>query len=113
MNTVRPKKSLGQHFLRDGNIAQKIVGSLSISAGEVLEIGPGMGILTKLLLEKPDINVHVVEFDTESVEYLQRHFPELKDKIYHQDFLKWNAPEVLPHFAVIGNFPYNISSQIF
>ena|SRR5690554_2224761 len=113
MNIVRPKKNLGQHFLKDANIAHKIVDSLSLSTTDILEVGPGMGVLTRLLIQKPDLNVHVVEIDTESVKYLQQHFPELNDRIYNQDFLQWNAPDFSNNFSIIGNFPYNISSQIF
>ncbi|MFW6289552.1 MAG: 16S rRNA (adenine(1518)-N(6)/adenine(1519)-N(6))-dimethyltransferase RsmA [Mariniphaga sp.] len=113
MNSVRPKKKLGQHFLNDGNIARKIVDSLYAGTPDVLEVGPGMGVLTKLLLQKSAFNVHVVEIDSESVEYLSRHFPELNGKIYFNDFLKWNGPAFSGNFSVIGNFPYNISSQIF
>ena len=113
MNIVRPKKNLGQHFLKDANIARKIVDSLSLSTSNVLEIGPGMGVLTKFLLQKPDVNVHVVEIDSESVEYLNHNFPELKNRIINQDFLKWDVLAFSDNFSVIGNFPYNISSQIF
>lgn len=113
MSFVRPKKKLGQHFLIDQNIARKIVDSLGTDISDVLEIGPGMGVLTQYLLEKPELNVHVVEIDKESVAYLQQNFPTLKH-IWLEDFLKadvalrFNGP-----FKVIGNFPYNISSQIF
>src|SRR5690554_4672935 len=112
MNSVRPKKNLGQHFLRDKNIARKIVDSLGTTIPDVLEIGPGMGVLTQLLIQKPELNVHVVEIDYESVEYLRQHFPELEKKIHYLDFLKWDAPLIANRFSVIGNFPYNISSQI-
>ncbi len=113
MNIVRPKKKLGQHFLKDGNIARKIVDSLSATNSDVLEVGPGMGVLTGLLLQKPELKVHVVEIDSESVEYLNSHFPELSGRIYFNDFLKWDAPAFAGTFSIIGNFPYNISSQIF
>ena len=113
MKFVRPKKNLGQHFLKDGNIARKIVDSLSPTTADVLEVGPGMGVLTQLLLQKPELNVHVVEIDAESVNYLNNHFPELKDNIHFNDFLKWDAPIFSEKFSIIGNFPYNISSQIF
>src|SRR5690554_7874467 len=93
MNIVRPKKKLGQHFLKDGNIAHKIVDSLSSDSSEVLEVGPGMGVLTKLLLARRELNVHVIEVDNESVEYLTKHFPELQGRIYNHDFLKWDAPQ--------------------
>ncbi len=111
---VSPKKHLGQHFLADQNIARKIADTLSYSSYDlVVEVGPGMGVLTKYLLEKP-IEVLVVEIDPESVGYLQEHFPGLRGRIYQQDFLKYDLPGLLGarQFAVIGNFPYNISSQI-
>lgn len=113
MSFVKPKKNLGQHFLTDQNIARKIVDSLGADVPDILEIGPGMGVLTRYLLERPELNVHVVEIDTESVDYLAASFPKLKH-IWAEDFLKsdikarFNGP-----FALIGNFPYNISSQIF
>jgi 16S rRNA (adenine1518-N6/adenine1519-N6)-dimethyltransferase len=112
--SVKPKKHLGQHFLKDDNIAKKIADTLSLQDyQDVLEIGPGMGVLTKYLLEKP-INVHVIELDSESVEYLKSHFLNLANRIYEADFLKCDLKTLfndLP-FAIIGNFPYNISSQI-
>lgn len=114
MEKVKAKKHLGQHFLNDENIAQKIADSLTLQGyHNVLEIGPGMGVLTKYLLEKP-VTTYVIEIDSESVTYLQNHYPELNGKIISQDFLKYNLTEVLgtEPFAIIGNFPYNISSQI-
>lgn len=114
MEKVRAKKHLGQHFLNDENIAQKIADSLTLNGYQkVLEIGPGMGVLTKYLLEKP-ITTYVVEIDTESVTYLEKHYPKLDNKIISKDFLKYNLKEVFQEepFAIIGNFPYNISSQI-
>ncbi|MHA7842031.1 MAG: 16S rRNA (adenine(1518)-N(6)/adenine(1519)-N(6))-dimethyltransferase RsmA [Winogradskyella sp.] len=111
---VRAKKHLGQHFLRDENIAKKIADTLTLQGyKDVLEIGPGMGVLTKYLLKK-DINTHVIEIDTESVEYLKNHYLNLSDRIYEKDFLKYDITEVFKDrpFAIIGNFPYNISSQI-
>lgn len=114
MNQVRAKKHLGQHFLTDENIARKIADTLSGNGYDtVLEIGPGMGVLTQFLLEKP-FSVYVIEIDTESVEYLQNHYPKLHGKIISKDFLRYNLNEVFDHkpFAIIGNFPYNISSQI-
>ncbi|MDR3272557.1 MAG: 16S rRNA (adenine(1518)-N(6)/adenine(1519)-N(6))-dimethyltransferase RsmA [Flavobacteriaceae bacterium] len=110
---VHPKKHLGQHFLNDKNIAEKIVESLSCKDYDsVLEIGAGMGILTQFLLKK-DFQTFVAEIDSESVEYLKTHFPELENRIVG-DFLKLNFHQLLNNesFAVIGNFPYNISSQI-
>ena len=114
MTIVRAKKNLGQHFLKDKNIALKIVESLQAShTGQVLEIGPGMGILTQFLLQNEAWQTTVVEIDRESVAYLNQHFPELKDRIIAKDFLKLNLNEYFnTPFVVIGNFPYNISSQI-
>ena len=113
-NQVRAKKHLGQHFLNDETIASKIANSLSFQGYKnVLEIGPGMGVLTKYLLEK-DVTTHVIEIDTESVVYLKTNFPNLEDRIIEKDFLKYDLKEIFKEepFAVIGNFPYNISSQI-
>lgn len=114
MPFIKPKKRLGQHFLKDENIARKIVGSLSRNDySKVLEVGPGMGILTKYLLQNSKYKTFVSEIDTESVEYLQQHFPELENKIISGDFLKLNlGNHFTGSFAIIGNFPYNISSQI-
>ena len=113
MNFVKPKKSLGQHFLTDQNIARKIVDSLDSEIRDVLEIGPGTGVLTQYLLQRPDINLHVIEIDRESVAYLQQNFAQLKN-IWSDDFLKVPVENKFQgNFAVIGNFPYNISSQIF
>ncbi|QIA07183.1 16S rRNA (adenine(1518)-N(6)/adenine(1519)-N(6))-dimethyltransferase RsmA [Draconibacterium halophilum] len=113
MSYVRPKKNLGQHFLTDQNIARKIVDNLGADVPDVLEIGPGMGVLTQYLLQRPELNVHVVEIDTESVEYLRQNFPALKH-IWGEDFLKADIPARFSgNFSLIGNFPYNISSQIF
>ncbi len=114
MEKVKAKKHLGQHFLTDENIAKKIADTLQLEGYDiVLEIGPGMGVLTKYLLEK-DIETYVIEIDTESVEYLNAHYPKLHGKIISKDFLKYNLNEVLNEkpFALIGNYPYNISSQI-
>jgi 16S rRNA (adenine1518-N6/adenine1519-N6)-dimethyltransferase len=117
VNTVRPKKHLGQHFLADPNIARNIVGALQLPDGvqQVLEIGPGMGVLTQYLLANPAYQTSVVEIDTESVAYLKVHYPALEGRIYATDFLKQNLATMFPDqpLAIIGNFPYNISSQIF
>ncbi len=111
---VRPKKSLGQHFLHDQHIAQRIVDSLEPRPNPVLEIGPGMGVLTKFLVAKPDIDLRLIEIDRDSVRYLHEHYPQLSDRIISGDFLKLDLQGVFPGvFSVIGNFPYNISSQIF
>lgn len=112
--TVRAKKHLGQHFLKDEYIAQKIADSLIEKTYEtVLEIGPGMGVLTKYLLEK-DYTTHVIEIDTESVEYLQNTYLNLAPRIISKDFLRINVADYFKdeQFAIIGNFPYNISTQI-
>lgn len=111
---VKAKKFLGQHFLTDLNVAEKIADSLQTSDVDiVLEIGPGMGVLTQFLLKKP-FETHVVEIDRESVAYLKKNFPELEGKIHASDFLKMNLKEEFQgkNIAIIGNFPYNISSQI-
>jgi len=112
--TVKAKKHLGQHFLNDESIAEKIADSLSLKGyNHVLEIGPGMGVLTKYLLKKKT-TTHVIEIDSESVEYLQANYLNLADRIIEKDFLKYDLNEVFngESFAIIGNFPYNISSQI-
>lgn len=114
MENVKAKKHLGQHFLTDLNIAKKIVESLDEKHSDVLEIGPGMGVLTQYLVKKPGINLHLVDIDEESINYLNHHYPGLKGKIHFADYLKMNVSTILPEkYAVIGNFPYNISSQIF
>jgi len=115
MITVRAKKNLGQHFLKDNEVALKIVESLQNNkVGKVLEIGPGMGVLTQFLLQNKTYETSVVEIDRESVAYLNQHFPELKDRIISDDFLRLNLNNYFTEpFAIIGNFPYNISSQIF
>ena len=113
---VRAKKNLGQHFLTDKNIARDIVNCLKANnLGKVLEIGPGMGVLTNFLLENPNYETHVIEIDRESVDYLRIHFPQLKDRIIEGDFLKIDIAAGVSDkpFALIGNLPYNISSQIF
>lgn len=111
MQQVRPKKFLGQHFLTDLSVAQRI--AETISAGRVLEIGPGMGVLTQYLLKNKDIDLTAIELDRESVAYLQEWYPELH--LIEGDFLKLDLAELYPEgeFCVIGNYPYNISSQIF
>jgi 16S rRNA (adenine1518-N6/adenine1519-N6)-dimethyltransferase len=113
---VRPKKFLGQHFLKDKNIALRIVDSLVLSKGvnQVVEIGPGTGVLTQYLLTNPDIDLKVVEIDRESVTYLAEHYPSLKGRIISNDFLELEMEkEFSENLIIIGNFPYNISSQIF
>lgn len=119
MGEVRAKKALGQHFLVDLNIARKICDSLSggDAAGgpsTVLEVGCGMGILTQFLLRRDDIVTYGAEIDSESVEYLHEHYPEFAPRLIEGDFLRMNLRERFPEgLKIIGNFPYNISSQIF
>ena len=113
---VRPKKSLGQHFLHDNYIAGQIVEALALglSRPSVLEIGPGMGMLTKILIKRDNIDLKVIEIDRESVAFLRKNYPSLAGKIIEGDFLKTDLSAVFPDkFSIIGNFPYNISSQIF
>ena len=136
---VRAKKSLGQHFLTDLTIAQKILAALSQDTGgvppetpfvaalrtsqaapppasvrDVLEIGPGMGVLTQYLLQREDIDLKLVELDGESVDYLLTHFPGMQGRLYQADYLRLDIHKLFPGpYRVIGNFPYNISSQIF
>lgn len=114
MKSVKPKKALGQHFLKDLQIAERIADTLADHRSTpVLEIGPGMGVLTQFLL-KAKHDLTVVELDMESVAYLEEHFPELKGRILPADFLKLDLGKVFSgDFCVIGNYPYNISSQIF
>ena len=114
MYEVRAKKYLGQHFLKDEVIAKEIATSLTNKYNNVLEIGPGMGVLTKYLLQDPAItSLKVVEIDQESVEYLNKNYPMLSGNIYSEDFLKMDLNQIFPSpYAIIGNFPYNISSQI-
>lgn len=114
--SVTPKKHLGQHFLKDDSVSARIADAIAedITVAHVLEIGPGMGALTKHLLNHENFDTHVIEIDTESVEYLEEHYPQLNGKIHERDFLKENLSEFFDgqQFAVVGNFPYNISSQI-
>ena len=114
---VRPKKALGQHFLTDLSIAQKIAESLIVDQGcvmPVLEVGPGMGVLSQYLLEREDVDLKMVEIDTESVNYLLTHFSKANGRLVEADFLRLNLENFFKgEFCVIGNFPYNISSQIF
>ena len=112
MKSVRAKKHLGQHFLNDQSIAQDITNLLSEGTNHVVEIGPGMGVLTQFLVQKK-YDLNVVEIDTESVFYLRLNYPKLADRIIEGDFLKLSLKDTFPFsFSLIGNFPYNISSQI-
>ena len=112
---VRAKKALGQHFLIDRSIARSIVGALSPGGvRDVLEIGPGTGVLTGYLLERDDIDLKLVELDGESVDYLLTHFPGMQGRLYQADYLKLDIRNIFGgQYRIIGNFPYNISSQIF
>ena len=111
MQQVRAKKFLGQHFLKDLSVAQRIAETIQV--GRVLEIGPGMGVLTQYLLKNPNLQTTAIEIDRESVAYLKEWYPELH--LIEGDFLKLDLNIVYPdgEFCVIGNYPYNISSQIF
>jgi 16S rRNA (adenine1518-N6/adenine1519-N6)-dimethyltransferase len=115
--SVRAKKHLGQHFLKDESVCQRMVQAIDEKSNrfdQVLEIGPGMGALTKFLLQSEHFKTAVVEIDRESVAYLQEHYPVLKDAMYDADFLKADIHHWMGEqsFALVGNFPYNISSQI-
>jgi 16S rRNA (adenine1518-N6/adenine1519-N6)-dimethyltransferase len=116
MKQVRPKKNLGQHFLTDLSIAKRIADTVDIPYADlpVLEVGPGMGVMTQYLLEKPR-PFKVVEIDRESVDYLNEHFPKLRENILGEDFLRMDLGQVFDgqQFVLTGNYPYDISSQIF
>lgn len=110
---VRAKKALGQHFLTDQKVAQAIVDALP-GGLPALEVGPGMGVLSQYLLQRDDVDLRLVEIDTESVEYLLTHFPGMEGRLMEADFLRLPLERIFPgKFNIIGNFPYNISSQIF
>ncbi|MCC8018880.1 MAG: 16S rRNA (adenine(1518)-N(6)/adenine(1519)-N(6))-dimethyltransferase RsmA [Rikenellaceae bacterium] len=118
--TVRAKKHLGQHFLTDLNIARKIAGAVSGGTPEnpaaVLEVGCGMGVLTRFLLERDDLELYGAEIDKESIGYLREHFPEFAERLYCEDFLRMDLKRQFSRYeyvSIVGNFPYNISSQIF
>jgi 16S rRNA (adenine1518-N6/adenine1519-N6)-dimethyltransferase len=116
MQKVKPKKHLGQHFLVDQQIAKDIVALVALpdQTPDLLEIGPGMGVLTQYLLQDPRLQLSVIDIDAESIAYLQVHFPALQGRIIQADFLKMDLGGVFPgKLSIIGNFPYNISSQIF
>ncbi|HXI00583.1 MAG TPA: 16S rRNA (adenine(1518)-N(6)/adenine(1519)-N(6))-dimethyltransferase RsmA [Sphingobacteriaceae bacterium] len=115
MSLVRAKKHLGQHFLTDKNIAEKIVNSLQLKNKyqQILEVGPGMGILSDFLLQQKNLEVYMIDIDIESFRFLQKKYAGLGDKLINGDFLKLNFKDVFSgKFGIIGNFPYNISSQI-
>jgi 16S rRNA (adenine1518-N6/adenine1519-N6)-dimethyltransferase len=114
--SVRAKKHLGQHFLTDKNTCRKIADSFSSHQGckRVIEIGPGMGALTTFLLERGDLDLWVMDVDSESITYLKTHFPMLDGRIIEADFLRLKLDTIIGNepFSIVGNFPYNISSQI-
>jgi 16S rRNA (adenine1518-N6/adenine1519-N6)-dimethyltransferase len=109
---IRPKKHLGQHFLHDENIARKIIGYLPDKSINILEIGPGSGILTKYLLENKNFNSYFLEIDRESIDYLLNTFPDISERLINADILDYDLTRIPSPFTMIGNFPYNISTQI-
>jgi 16S rRNA (adenine1518-N6/adenine1519-N6)-dimethyltransferase len=114
-NEVRAKKHLGQHFLKDETIALDIVRSLKhTSYNKVLEVGPGMGVLTKYLIDETSFETHIIDIDWDSIAYLKEKYPSLNDRIIEGDFLKLDLNSLFNNepFGVIGNFPYNISTEI-
>ena len=114
MDNVRPKKALGQHFLMDQNIARRIVEQLSPDVESVVEVGAGTGVLTQYMVTDILDKFHVIEIDKESIAYLQKHFPMLGERLIEGDFLRADLSQFAQrNMAIIGNFPYNISSQIF
>ena len=114
MAEIRAKKALGQHFLRDLSAAERMADRLSLDGyHRVLEVGPGTGVLTQYLLPR-NLELHAIELDRESIPVIQSKFPEISARLYHADLLKWSVPEDLASepFALVGNYPYNISTQI-
>lgn len=114
MAEIRAKKQLGQHFLRDLSAAERMAHALKLDeAQHILEVGPGTGVLTQFLIERP-ATLHAIELDRESIPVLHAKFPHISARLHHADLLKWREPEPLASepFALAGNFPYNISSQI-
>ncbi|PTQ93164.1 16S rRNA (adenine1518-N6/adenine1519-N6)-dimethyltransferase [Mucilaginibacter yixingensis] len=115
MSLVSAKKHLGQHFLTDKNIASKIVDSLRYQDKytQVLEVGPGMGILSDFLLQKENLETYLIDIDTESYDFLKKKYPQLGERLINADFLEMDFDSIFKQpFGIIGNFPYNISSQI-
>ena len=113
---VRAKKALGQHFLTDQGVARSIVAALSADSPvrDVLEIGPGMGVLTQYLIRREDLDLKLIEIDSESVAYLLTHLPGMEGRLMEGDYLRLDMSRIFPGpYRVIGNFPYNISAQIF
>ena len=114
MKKVRAKKYLGQHFLNDDSIAHKIVESLQAPPSQTIEVGPGMGVLTRFLIDRADLDMRYVEIDHESIIFLLKQYPSIKERLIETDFLKIDINEIFPvgECSIIGNFPYHISSQI-
>ena len=113
MKTVNPKKKFGQNFLNDNSIASQIVGFLSTEkTNNIIEVGPGMGILTKEILKIDNLNKKFIELDNECCDYLLNNFSEIEKDLINDDFLKFDIKKFNPPVSIIGNFPYNISSQI-
>jgi 16S rRNA (adenine1518-N6/adenine1519-N6)-dimethyltransferase len=114
---VKPKKHLGQHFLINKDIAESIVNQVSLHKGyqKLLEVGPGMGVLTDFLIQNKQYETYLMEIDTESVAFLHHRYPQLQAHTIEGDFLEWDLKQIFQDeiFGIIGNFPYNISSQIF
>lgn len=109
---IRPKKHLGQHFLHDENIARKIISFLPGESINILEIGPGTGMLSKYLLQNKNYNSYFLEIDDESINYLLNAFPGISERLIKADILDYDLSQIPSPFTIIGNFPYNISSQI-
>jgi 16S rRNA (adenine1518-N6/adenine1519-N6)-dimethyltransferase len=109
---VRPKKHLGQHFLHDENIARKIISFIPDQPINLLEIGPGTGMLSKYLLQNEKLNPFFLEIDTDSVNLLLKNYPGISGRLIHADILDYDLSDIPSPFTMIGNFPYNISSQI-
>jgi len=111
---VKPKKNLGQHFLTDKNIASKISKSIN-NNGNILEVGPGTGMLTQYFITQNNINFYAIETDKEAYNFLTQKYPDYSEKFILADFLKYDLQKLFDDnkFSIIGNFPYNISSQIF
>ena len=108
---IRPKKNLGQHFLKDDNIAMKITGSLKNENNYLIEVGPGTGILTKYLIKRNFSNFLAIDIDIESIRYLKHLYPEYEDRFICRNFMDHTFQN--QRYSIIGNFPYNISSQLF
>jgi 16S rRNA (adenine1518-N6/adenine1519-N6)-dimethyltransferase len=112
--SIKPKKSLGQHFLIDNNIAEKIVNAIPAEPEKLVEIGPGTGMLSKLILEEKGYDPIFIETDFDAIEYLQANYPDIESKLVHADILKADLREIIHcNYQIVGNLPYNISSQIF